>query len=335
MIEDQHGAYHAIPLQAGGIALRVTVEDAGRHTLIQLLNVFGRLYYGTVNQEYFNRLFQEKKQQFIEQLKNPTHTTEKFSDFRLRMTRLALTESWKWPACINLVAGEPEWATGNGRTLATGFCRPHPEQHLAVLFFDQTNADVSQWINTPTEITSDQQLHDLLGMVYDTTQSPSIQLSAVIKQINDRTCLFMHGVIDEDLRGYQNSQESTELTTLNNLLKWRERYPTPELEIYTDWPELITDSAGVWNWRIAGNIKDLSHHIFKPGHLERLAMNEHGSQETRKHVLYVKNPRQIDLSEFLIWVDLNHTTFIDHTWDFLLYRRDVNYKTTMISFSSI
>jgi hypothetical protein len=334
MIEDQHGLYHAIPLQSGGIALRVKVEDSGRHSLVPFLNIFGRLYYGTVNRQYFKQLFQTKKQQFIEQLRAPTADTEKFSDFRLRMTRLALTDPWRWPACINLVAQEPEWATGNGRTLATGFCRPNPEQHLAVLFFDQTGADVTQWIDNPTEITSDEQLHQLLGLVRDVTQSPSIQLYSLVRQVNDRTCLFLHGFIDEDLKGYQNSQEAVELTTLKKLQAWQQQYPQPTLEIYTDWPELITDSAGVWNYRIAGDIKHLCHHIFYPGHLERLAKNEHGSQATRNHVLYVKNPRAIDLSEFLIWVDLEHTTFIDQTWDFLLYQRLDNYKSRMISFSS-
>lgn len=335
MIEDQHGAYHAIPLQSGSIALRVKVEGFGQHNLLPLLNIFGRLYYGTVNQQYFNKLFREKKQQFLQQLVLPTATTEKFSNFRLRMTRLALTTEWKWPACINLIGSEPEWATGNGRTLATGFTKTNPEQQLTVLFFDQTDTDITQWIDNPVEIITDQQLHTVLGVKYNPVQSATIQLSAVLKQISDRTCLLLHGVIDEELIGYQNSQEAVELTILHKLQQWQQRYSKPCLKIYTDWPELISDSAGVWDYQVVGDIKNLSHHIFLPGHLEKLAKNEHESTETRQHVLYVKNPRAIDLSEFLIWVDLEHTTFIDQNWDFVLYRRDHTYNSKIISISSI
>lgn len=335
MIEDHHGAYHAIPLQSGSIALRVKVEGFGQHNLLPLLNVFGRLYYGTISQNYFNRLFQEKKQQFIEQLISPTADTEKFSNFRLSMTRLALTTEWKWPACINLVGDEPEWATGNGRTLATGFAKKNPEQRLTALFFDQAGADVTQWLDNAVEVGTDQQLHTVLGIKYNPDQSETIQLSALLKQLGDRTCLLLHGVIDEELVGYQNSQEATELSTLCKLQQWQQKYPVPQLEIYTDWPELICDNAKVWDYQVVGDIKSLSHHIFLPGHLERLAKNEHDSNTTRSHVLYVKNPRPIDLSELLIWVDLDYTTYIEQDWDFVLYRRDHTYNSRIISISSL
>lgn len=334
MFEDRHGLYHAIPLQSGSIALRVQVDDFGQHSLLPLLHVFGKLYHGTVNRSYFDQLFQIKKQEFIKQLKNLTADSEKSANFRLQMVRLALTTEWKWPACINLVGAEPEWATGNSRILATGFTKTNPEQHLTVLFFDHTGADVSWWLDNYVEITTDEQLHTVLGMKYDVIQSQAIELFANLKQSNDQTCLFLHGVIDEELTGSQHSQEEIELTALNNLKQWQHRYGKPRLEIYTDWPELLTDSNSIWDYQIVGDIKSLSHHIFLPGHLERLATNEHGSAETRDHVLYVKTPRAIDLSELLIWVDLEHTTFIEQAWDFVLYRRDPVYKSRIISISS-
>jgi hypothetical protein len=334
MIKDQHGFYHAIPLQAGSIALRINVENLGEHKLLPFLHVFGRLYHGTINKIYFNQLFQKRKQQFLEQLNAPTTATEKFSDFRLRMTRLALTTEWKWPACVNMIDNEPEWATGGGRILASGLVKKNPEQQLTALFFDQADSDIAQWIDNPVEVTSDQQLHTVLGIAYNPEQSPAIQLSAVLKQINNRTCLLLHGIIDEELEGYQNSQESTDLVTLTKLQQWKISYPRPQLEIYTDWPELISDSLAVWDYRIAGNISHLATQLFLPGHLERLARNHYGA-ENKQHVLYVKHPRNIDLSEFLIWVDLDHTTFIDQDWDFVLYRPDSNYTSKMIGFSSV
>jgi hypothetical protein len=182
---------------------------------------------------------------------------------------------------------------------------------------------------------ADQHLHTVLGVPYTPTQSSVIQLSAILRQLGDRTCLFLHGVIDEELAGYQNSQEPSKLEVLTKLQQWQTEYPRPQLEIYTDYPELISDSMDVWNYRVVGNMSQFSHQLYNPGHLERLASTEHEELNNRTHVLYIKQPRPIDLSEFLIWVDLDYTTFVNQDWGFVLYRRGTNYKTRMISFSSI
>jgi hypothetical protein len=334
MFEDKHGIYHAIPVQSGGVALRVTVEDSGQHNLLSFLNIFGRLYCGTVNRDYFNRLFQEKKQKFLAELNS--NSLDRDLEFQLRMIRVALTTEWKWPAFINTVQehGLPEWATGGSRILASGLCKKDPEQTITILFFDQVNNEVEQWLNDSEEITTDEQLHQALGIKYTQTQSPAIQISTVLRQINNHNRLFLHGIFDDELDGFQNSQELSELDLLGNLRAWQQTNNRPQLEIYTDWPELISDSLEIWNYQVVGDITSKSHHLFHPGHLERLAKNEHESAETRPYALYVKNPRQIDLSEFLIWVDLKHTTFIEHNWDFILYQRARNYNSKMISFSS-
>lgn len=333
MVEDQHGIYHAIPIQSGGVALRVTVEDLGQHNLLSFLNIFGRLYCGTVNRDYFDQLFQEKKQKFLAELNS--NSLDRDLEFQLRMIRVALTTEWKWPAFVNTVQehGLPEWATGGSRILASGLCKKDPEQTITILFFDQVNNKVEQWLNDSKEITTDEQLHQALGIKYTQTQSPAIQISTVLRQVNNHTRLFLHGIFDDELAGFQNSQELSELDLLGNLRAWQLINNCPQLEIYTDWPELIVDSLGVWNYQVVGDIKHLSHHIFHPGHLERLAKNEHGSTNPRPHVLYVKNPRTIDLSELLIWVDLKHTTFIEQNWDFLLYSKGPNYNSKMIGVS--
>jgi hypothetical protein len=334
MIEDKHGIYHAIPIQSGGIALRITVEDSGRHNLLPFLNVFGRLYCGTVNRHYFDQLFQEKKQKFLVELKSTS--LDRDLEFQLRMIRVALTTEWKWPAFVNIVQENvlPEWATGGSRILASGLCKKEPQQTITILFFDQVNNKIEQWLNDPKEITTDEQLHQALGIIYTQTQSPAIQISTVLRQVNDHNRLFLHGIFDNELDGFQNSQELSELDLLENLRAWQQTNNRPRLEIYTDWPELILDSLGVWDYQVVGDITSKSHHIFLPGHLEKLAKNEHESAETRPYTLYVKNPRAIDLSEFLIWVDLKHTTFIEQDWDFVLYRRAADYKSRIISFSS-
>lgn len=335
MIDDQHGLAHAIPIQAGGIAVRIKVEDFGKHSLLPFLNLFGKLYYGTVNANYFNTLFQEKKQRFLEQLNSSS--IDQDLEFQLRMSRVALTSNWKWPAFVNVTQlhGQPEWATGGSRILASGISKQNPEQTISVLFFDQVGVEVAQWLENSTEITTDEQLHQILGLSYIQTQSPVIQISTVLKQINNHTRLLLHGIIDEELEGHQNSQELEKLPLLDNLRSWQSTHSQPQLDIYTDWPELISDSLGVWNYRIAGTIKQFAHQLYKPGHLERLARVEHEQKTTQAHVLYVREPRAIDLTEFLVWLDMDHTTFIEKNWNFLLYRNGADYKSTMISFSSI
>jgi hypothetical protein len=330
MIQDKYGLAHAIPIQSGGIALRLKVEDFGQHNLLNFLNLFGKLYYGTVNAEYFDRLFQTKKQQFLEQLKLSTVSQD--LEFQLQMTRVALTNSWKWPAFVNVVQhnGDPEWATGGSRILASGLCKKNPQTTVSVLFFDQIGTNVGDWLDCPTLVTDDQQLHKLLGITHNPGQSPLIHMCAVLRQVDQQTRLLLHGIIDEELDGYQNSQELSELTLLNSRCQW----PVdncPELKIYTDWPELVSDSLGVWNYSIAGNISQFAHQLDKPGHLEKLARL---NQTSTGWALYVKQPHTIDLSEFLVWLDTQHTAYIDQNWNFLLHQHGSGYKSTMIALSS-
>jgi hypothetical protein len=292
------------------------------------------LYYGTINKKYFNQLFQEKKQKFLTDLNSSIINRD--LEFQLQMSRVALTDNWKWPAFVNMVQenSQPEWATGGSRILASGLCKQNPEQTITVLFFDQVGTSVDRWIDTPVEITSDKQLHQVLGVNYTQSQSPSIQISAILRQVHAHTRLFLHGIFDEELAGQQNSQELVELELLNNLRQWQANNPRPRLEIYTDWPELIVDSQGVWERHIVGTISQFKNVLFNPGHLERLAKNN-SEENTASYVLYVKNPRAIDLSEFLVWLDTTHTAFIDQNWDFLLYQSAPTYQSRMISFSSV
>lgn len=336
MIDDQHGLAHAIPIQAGTIALRIKVEDFGQHSLLPFLNLFGKLYFGHINREYFNQLFATKRQQFLEDLNSTA--TDLDLEFQLRMTRAALTTSWKWPAFVNMVHsdGKPEWATGGSRILASGLCKPNPEQTISVLLFDQTKSSADQWLVDPVEITTDQQLHQVLNLPYTQTQSPSIQISTVLKQVDNQTRLFLHGIIDEELEGYQHSHESTTFELLNNLREWQAYHCScTRLEIYTDWPELIVDSLGIWDKHIVGTISQFKNLLFNPSHLERLAQNNQ-EKSAAIYILYVNEPRPIDLSEFLVWLDIKHTAFIDANWDFLLYRVDPPaYRPTMVSLSTI
>jgi hypothetical protein len=338
MIQDRHGMAHAIPLQSGSIALRIKVEGFGNHDLIKFLNLFGNLYYGTVDPTVFTMLFREKKHKFLKNLISIQPQDLPDLEFGLRMIRTAQNCEWKWPAFVNIVDPDsgPEWATGGSRLLASGICKNNPWQTLPVLLFDQVGIKTDQWICNSVEVNTDLVLHELLGIKFNQLQSPELQMSSVLRQVNGQPRLFLHGLLDDQLDGPQHSQDLIDLTLVSQLQKWQEQYgPTPKLKIYTDWPDLIEDSLNIWDIEIVGNMLQFKHQLFNPGHLERLARNEHESGTDVSHIMYVKNPVKIDLSEFLLWADTEHTTFIEQDWNFLIYRQDKCYQSKIINFSKI
>ena len=74
----------------------------------------------------------------------------------------------------------------------------------------------------------------------------------------------------------------------------------------------------------------------RSGRLERFAIEEHRNpKETVDHVLYVIDPRPIELGELLIGMDMEHNAYIESTWKFLLYRKADIYKITYIDTSYI
>ena len=74
----------------------------------------------------------------------------------------------------------------------------------------------------------------------------------------------------------------------------------------------------------------------RQGRLERFANEEHRNpKETVDHVLYVVDPRPIELGELLVWMDMEHNTYIESTWKFLLYRKADCYKNTFVDVSYI
>ena len=74
----------------------------------------------------------------------------------------------------------------------------------------------------------------------------------------------------------------------------------------------------------------------RTGRLERFATEEHKNpKETVDYVLYVVNPRPIELGDLLIWMDMEHNVYIESEWKFLLYRKADTYKNTFVDASYI
>ena len=72
----------------------------------------------------------------------------------------------------------------------------------------------------------------------------------------------------------------------------------------------------------------------RPAVLEKPCLGLHFENSyTIGHTLYVLDDRKLELGYFLPWMDLNHTTFIDEHWKFIMYRKDQVYKNTFVKIS--
>jgi len=115
-----------------------------------------------------------------------------------------------------------------------------------------------------------------------------------------------------------------------------ERYGRrPLIGIYSDHPELITDSDNLWTIQHLGPLNPEFVALVKADsmNLVRHMARCHDRQIDKEfgHVLYMFSPEAIDLSYISSWIDLDHTTFIESNYKFGVYRRDTNYSVKTIN----
>ena len=114
----------------------------------------------------------------------------------------------------------------------------------------------------------------------------------------------------------------------------------PKIKIYTNWPKQIRNYRGIWDIvEIVPSqvvIDDIQGFGGRVGRLESWATDEYNNpRETVDHVLYVIDPRPIELGDLLMWMDTEHSTYIESSWKFLLYRKSEVYKNTYIDTSYV
>jgi hypothetical protein len=297
-------------------------------SITHFINSFGNLYYGTMNTELFYKLMKLSKQQFLSELKNidRVQTTQPVA-FKLHLCRIAMKESWRLPALINQAESTISWSTGQGRFLATGMCLSEPHTRLKFLLLQNKNTPAYEFLQNPMPITTDQQLHEILNLSDNT--SDIVEMEFQLEQNGSHLSLISL------YNGDQSHHYDAGTTYLDQFKLWQQSYgPRPVLHIYTNWPELITDNENVWKIKHQGNSTITKSNDFKLGHLERQLFNQignpiHGSD----HVLYVTEPRPIDVSDFLCWMDLTYSGYISCQGQFALFRPDTNYISTFVDIS--
>jgi hypothetical protein len=318
-------------IQHNNIQLNVTAPKLNQ-TIVPFINMFGRLWYGQLTPELFVKKFNSTKKDLLFALTNldqsQTHNRNNFLNLSFQLDLLHATRNvkqWNFPCLINQYDNELDWTTGNKRLLATGMNRATPWNHLNVLAL--TDHDICDFLIDPESVESDSQLEKILNF------SGPIQLDT--EMINGQSGLkiklsYLGGIL---------TPKENKHSALKKFSQWQQKYGKhPILEITTSWPEMITDSANAWNIKIVDNSETIKKGIFRPGHLENNLRKEHarGVLPTQgHHRLLIVEPRPIDVSELLCWMNLEQNIFIDHNWQFLLHRPDSMFENTFIGLSEI
>lgn len=304
--------------------------------LSEYINRFGNLIFGPLRQEFFCRQFNASKKQHLSWLINSSFDNFKEVQpvqFYMHMMHQAQKIStWRWPGLIN-DTNDFRWVNGNSRLFATGMTKQNPSELLNFLILQNFSLPIDTHIERPIAVTNDTILHTVLNVSQD--DDPWVPHCEVILNYdvnNNEEILELSGIKDPtDFTDHNTAGEHL----LSNFLAWRQHYgPQPQLNVYTNWPELITNTHNAWDVKIDGNVDWIKSDMLYPAHLERHIRNLHNATNNN-HTLIIVEPRPVDVAELLCWIDLNHTAFIVNDWSLALYRRDSVYSNTFIDLSYI
>ena len=318
--------------QKGTITLQFSAPHI-KNDLVKFITQNSKLYFGNLHKSVFDINFQKlKKHYFQNQLTQITSTsidTVQPSAFNLYMTRLAANQQWRWPAMATELRQGLYFSAGNSRLLASGISKANPHDCLKVLILQKTTTPADYFLNNPIEITNDQLLHQVLGLNYTHNVCDSEIVFGVEQIIDQDQIKFSLTTI------YDGNTEHHYYAGAEHLAKyhgWLWKYgKNPVLNIYTNWPSMISDSSGQWNINFSGPSSHTKTENFKLGHLEAWLTNEANKTILQKeHGLYITSPRPLDVANLLCWVDLDYNCWIDQNLDFALFRNDTQYNTRLI-----
>jgi hypothetical protein len=354
------GPYHGSTSTPSIAVLRVQQGEVGfnlrfpdiKKGVIHTINQYGKLYYGTTQSSLFkSQHFIAQKHHYISELRslddpnseNYFVNREKAS-FVLELCRELLKSKWRWPVLINrLPTGDIGLRTGLSRAIVNVMTLAQPWKHLPVLFYEKPGFDVDAILEDYVSIDNIEDLERVLNLAdatsLESTRSlhPKVNIGLCYDKIDGIFWPILESISSS--LDYDDKEEFGLLRSdqyLKEFLLWQSRYQSrPTLHIYTDWPEAISDTNLVWNVVHAGpstpTIELIQGFGNRPAILEKPCLELHSNPlYTVDHTLYVIDDKKLDVGDFLPWMDLKHTTFIDEHWKFIMYRKDQVYKNTFI-----
>lgn len=313
------------------------MSPASKLDLAGYINQFGNLIFGTLKQEYFFNQYNILKRQHLAWLINSPFDNFKEVQpvqFYMHMIHEAQkTSTWRWPSLINNI-DQFQWVNGNSRLFATGITKQDLSELPAYLILQNFSTPIDTYLDDPILVNDDKILHDVLKVGYDDDPwVPHCELILNYNVNNGQETLGLAKIKDpEDFTDHNTAGESF----LAEFVDWRNKYGRrPTLKIYTNWPELVSNTYDAWKIQIVGDVNEIKQTIYHSAHLEKHVRTLHDQSNNEDHTLLIVEPRVIDVAELLFWVNCKHTAFIASDWSFALYRRDLNYSNTFVNLSYI
>jgi hypothetical protein len=312
--------------------------------ILLYLNQYAVLYHGHFNKRVFCQKFQQVRQEIIQLLvdlpliksqewvQSNLENAGKYQTvaFIMHMCRLAQEIKWDFP----VIANYGSWVNGGSRVFATGMTKIDPWNYVEGLELVKIGGN-SHLLDDPVQIQSDEMLHRVFGLdfIFDKT---TLSEFSFITELRDNK-LYLKNFKNS----FDNFNDPNQYPLWDKYIVWRSQYPTtPKIKIYTNWPDQIHNYFKVWDiveissgQHIIDEIQGFGN---RPGILEKSAQAEHNNpQETVDHVLYVVDPRPIELGDLLIWANLESNVYVESNWKFLLYRKEIFYNLMFIDTSYI
>jgi hypothetical protein len=317
---------HPLILRTGAVAARFLFEHNPPSITDTLKNYGTDLYHGYLDPSVFTQYARAQKENLLRLLlqKNLTADDQSMLEFSLNLMHESTQVKWQYPALFNSFDGiNLEIETGRNRIFASFMTHQDSWNEVPILI--ASTGVPGESLMKQTLIENDQQLNEVLGgNVTDMWRRPKFCLDIKILSVKDQKILKLEYIGN----GYQYSPNSAVgLEKLRHYHDWQENYCTnPGISIYTNWPELITDSTNFWNYKIVGPSPAATDGFEQP------VYEYHNSPNLdTEHVLWVRHPRKIDLSDFLFWINMHQSTYIEEfTHDFILYRKHPQYLSSFV-----
>ena len=334
-----------INLRASKIHLQLEIPSLAKG-IVDFLRPFGTLYHGHLRSEIFEKHYQLLRRELFGMLQTcPNQQYDhdwarlkkddlaafqrlKTSAFWLDMMRTSQNQPWRWPAVGEGGSGQISLVNGRSRLLATGMTKRQPWKNMDFLIWITKNRSIDGIMDHPRSLECDRDLHDVLALQYDDQEyhQPEECHMGIEWTQGQIRLQFFNNAFDPDFTDHAQK-------IWYNHVTWRKRYGSrPPLQVYTNWPQQIRDSAQFWQWQVIGASQDFIDNLLpgKPGSIHWAMSNHvHGNVE-QDHAMWIVKDEPIDLSDLVCWMDLEHTAFVDSEFRFALYRRDLEYNSVTV-----
>lgn len=303
-----------------------------RKNIVNYIENFGDLYHGCVKKDIWVSKFHEVKTEQLDLMMSEGHDIEARLDigFKLMLTHdLISIQDWNFPSIMEIRNQHLRWINGHSRLLASGMNWIEPWHRMrCIIFVPKGNGIPADCFEEIEKITDDFMLRKILN--------PNIS--------DDSPCIIdaRFTPVDDDIRfqilrfEYCTKTDDRDAEKLfDRWQQWKHKYHEHgiSVDVYTDWPDMISDSLRTWNMVLSGaSEKNLVYHanMSVKIYIEKI----HNETPSSTFRLYQFVPEKIDLAELFFWLDTDHSVYHTRDWS-VVFVQPGPYKSKEISLSRL